>query len=613
MKKYTYSLSLGVFVALILTHAMPVTAQDSIQIDVQLKKWHKVTLTFKGPETSERAEYNPFLNYRLNVAFSHNETGSRYVVPGYFAADGNAANTSAKSGNKWRVHFAPGQEGEWNYEVSFRKGLYSAVSSDVETGESAGYMDGEEGSFVVGPTDKTGRDFRGKGRLQYVNEPYLRFAETGEYFLKSGADAPENLLAYADFDGTFHDDGHEDQLVKTWEPHVQDWQEGDPTWQGNKGKGLIGALNYLASEGQNAISFLTLSIAGDDENVFPYVDRDTYDRFDVSKLAQWEVIFEHADSLGLFLHFKTQEAENQGLLDGGGMGATRRLYYRELIARFGHHLALNWNLGEENGEWGNPETPPQFTQQRVAMARYFRAHDPYQHHVVIHNGVSFDDLLGPNTPLTGISLQTSRSDFSNIHPAVIEWRSRSEETGSGWAIAVDEPGDHRHSLIPDKDNPSHDNARKNALWGALLGGAWGIEWYFGYEHDHSDLTAEDWRSRDLFWDQARHALAFFDQNNIPFWKMESLDELAEGDTDYVFAQPGEYYVLYLKDGGKAAVNVADNEAAYTASWYNPREGGQLTEGTVESSRESDTRVLSAGEPPSDPGHDWVVLIQKASD
>ena len=38
---------------------------------------------------------------------------------------------------------------------------------------------------------------------------------------------------------------------------------------------------------------------------------------DVSKLDQWEMIMEHADQLGMFLHFKTQEAENQGLLDEG--------------------------------------------------------------------------------------------------------------------------------------------------------------------------------------------------------------------------------------------------------------------------------------------------------
>ena len=63
--------------------------------------------------------------------------------------------------------------------------------------------DGKTGTFVIKPTDKTGRDLRGKGRLQYVGKHHLRFAGSGEYFLKCGADAPENFLAYRDFDGAF--------------------------------------------------------------------------------------------------------------------------------------------------------------------------------------------------------------------------------------------------------------------------------------------------------------------------------------------------------------------------------------------------------------------------
>jgi len=51
----------------------------------------------------------------------------------------------------------------------------------------------------------------------------------------------------------------------------------------------------------------------------------------------------------MYLHFKTQECEIVNLLDNGELGPQRKLYYRELIARFGHHLALNWNLGEEVG------------------------------------------------------------------------------------------------------------------------------------------------------------------------------------------------------------------------------------------------------------------------
>ena len=63
-----------------------------------LKKWHKVTLTFTGPETSETDEYNPFTNYRLDVIFTHIESGETCKVPGYFAANGNAGETSATTG-----------------------------------------------------------------------------------------------------------------------------------------------------------------------------------------------------------------------------------------------------------------------------------------------------------------------------------------------------------------------------------------------------------------------------------------------------------------------------------------------------------------------------------
>ncbi|MGA1238746.1 MAG: hypothetical protein ACO34E_18000, partial [Limisphaerales bacterium] len=78
--------------------------------------------------------------------------------------------------------------------------------------------------------DKSGRDLRGKGRLDYVGGRYLRFVGSGEYFLKAGADAPENLLAYADFDGTYSHKrlgdvrpGEATPLgLKTWAAHVRD-------------------------------------------------------------------------------------------------------------------------------------------------------------------------------------------------------------------------------------------------------------------------------------------------------------------------------------------------------------------------------------------------------
>ena len=549
--------------------------KSEVTLHGELKKWHKITLTFDGPNCSETDADNPFLNYRLDVRFTHQT--KTYLVPGYFAADGNAAESAAKQGNKWRVHFAPDAIGVWQYEVYFRKGPNIAVANDPKAGESAGFMDGRKGNFEIIASDKSGRDFRAKGRLQCVESGYLQFAETKEYFIKVGADAPENLLAYADFDGDFKTDGRKDHFVKTWEPHVKDWKSGDPNWQNGKGKGLIGALNYLAGKGMNAFSFIPMNVAGDDENVYPYISYDQYDRMDVSKLAQWEILFEHADHLGLFLHFKTSEVENQGLLDGGDLGPMRKLYYRELIARFSHHLALNWNIGEENGQWmgqngeGHP-TPWQTSTQRLACAQYFHDNDPYQHHIVIHNGQAFYDLLGPESKYTGLSVQTNREDFSKVHAMVLQWRHLAKTAKKNWAIAVDEPGDHRYALVPDKINPNHDNARQNALWGALMAGAWGIEWYFGYENEHSDLTCQDWRSRDMMWDQSRHAEQFFTQNNIPFWELEPMDDLTAEENDYVLGKANDLYIVYLKQGIKGMSTLPKVEGNFEVSWFNPRSG-----------------------------------------
>lgn len=580
------------------------------EVTGELKKWHKVTLQFEGPNTSEKAEYNPFLNYRLNVTFTHKKTGKKYTIPGYYGADGAAANTSADSGNVWKVHFSPDATGEWIYVAEFVKGKWVAIRNSDKI-KSAGFMDGKSGSINIDISDKGEHDFKGKGRLQYVGERYLKFAETGEYFLKCGPDAPENFLAFYAFDGTFHNDGHKDDLVKTWEAHKKDWNDGDPVWQDGKGKEIIGAMNYLASKGLNSVSFLTMNIGGDDRNVFPYIDYNTWDRFDCSKLDQWEILFEHADKMGLFLHFKTMEYENQGLLDNGGIGLYTKLYYRELIARFGNHLALNWNLGEETGDWTEtPNTFPLYDDERLLLAKYVSELDPYNHHVVIHNGVWFDGIYGPESKFTGASLQTGLENFGNVHSKVLRILNESEKAGKIWAVACDEPGDHRHSLIPDSEDPAHDNARKNGLWGAVMAGGWGTEWYFGYEHPHSDLTCQDYRSRDLFWDQCRYLLHFFKTNYIPVWEMVSSDNLISSEGDYCLANPGEFYLIFLKNGGTVTLNLNDHSGQYEIFWFNPRKGGKIQAGEKKVIEGGGEQTI--GKPPYDEKKDWVVIVKKSA-
>ncbi|WP_199405223.1 DUF5060 domain-containing protein [Corallincola holothuriorum] len=576
------------------------------EVTGEMRQWHKVTITFDGPNSSETASTNPFTDYRMDVTFSNGD--NYFVVPGYYAADGKAANSGASSGNKWRVHFSPNVTGTWDYSVSFRKGKNVVFENDRYAGQSGGDIDGVEGSFDIAKSNKTGRDFRGKGLLAYVDGRYLRFAGTGEYFLKQGADSPENLLAYADFDGGFKSDGKKDHLIKQWTPHVADWKNGDPTWKNGKGKGLIGAVNYIASEGLNAMSFLTMNINGDDQNVFPYTSYGERYRMDVSRLDQWEIVFAHMQSKGIFLHFKTQETENDQLLDGGNLGNQRKLYYRELIARFGHNLALNWNLGEET---------TQTTAQLKSMAKFFADNDPYQHPVVLHTYPGekekrYAPLLGNASKLHGLSMQMSKANFSDVHSQVVEWVRRSNESGRDWVVSVDEPGDASHAMRPDNDaGNSHVDGRKNGLWGTFMGGGTGNEWYFGYSHAHSDLSLQDFRSRDKWWDVARYALEFFNNNDIPFWNMKNDNNISTNANDYGFYKHNDTYVVYLKQGGTTELNLNGTQGSFNVYWYNPRSGGALQQGSVKSVSAGGYRAL--GNAPSSSNSDWVILVRKGDD
>jgi hypothetical protein len=579
-------------------------------------------LVFEGPETSEMSENNPFLNYRLDVTFTHGEES--FVVPGYYAADGNAAETSAKSGNKWLVHFTPNHTGLWSYSVSFLQGDKIAIASNPSEGKSAGFMDKAKGTFTINMNDKFGIDNRAKGRLKYVGESYLKYTETGQYFIKVGVDAPENLLAYEDFDATTN----VFDFRKNWEFHAKDFQNDARAylWQREKGKNLMGAIQYLASEGLNVFSFLTFNVDGDDRNIFPYLLKDSAEeyekyanvkrnieawesrfhktRLDISKLDQWERIFEYAETQGMFLHFKTNETETDHLMDGGIFGAEGKLYYRELIARFGHHLALNWNLGEENN---------QPIEEVRKVANYVHNLDPYKHHLVIHTFPNKDhryaDLIGNQSVLTGASLQLSDAEFKDVHDRVLKWKSKSDSTEKKWALAVDEPGKANIALLPDDEDLEHNLARERALWGVLMAGGYGVEWYFGYKSPHSDLTCQDFRSRDLFWDQNRIARHFF-ESMIPFWKMEPADELTADEISYCFTDKKDFYVVYLPaDIQTTSLDLGNSGSEYTIKWYNPRAGGTLLDGLIHSVIANGS--VNLGDPPMEMEKDWVVLVQRA--
>jgi hypothetical protein len=348
----------------------------------------------------------------------------------------------------------------------------------------------------------------------------------------------------------------------------------------------------------NSVYFLTMNVNGDGKDVWPWTSERERLRFDCSKLDQWEIVFEHMDRLGLMLHVITQETENDQLLDGGTLGHERRLYYRELVARFAHHPALVWNLGEENTNTD---------EERKAFSRCIRDLDPYDHPIVVHTFPGqYDQVYGPllgYEALEGPSLQMGRMEAT--HAETVKWVDRSMRADRPWFVCLDEIGPANVGVLPDSEDPDHAGVRRHALWGNLMAGGAGCEWYFGYQHLHNDLNCEDWRSRDRMWDQTRFALQFF-QRHLPFTEMTPSDDLTGSAADYCFAAPGRVYAIYLPGSESTDLDLGRAPGRFTVRWYNPRQGGSLQTGPVETIQGPGRQRIGA--PPSEPEKDWIALV-----
>ncbi|SMP67528.1 Putative collagen-binding domain of a collagenase [Neorhodopirellula lusitana] len=607
MKLHSFLLPL-VLLSVFSLSAFAAVVDGEKNADGSLKKWHRIEVVFDGPRADEASA--TFRDFRLDVTFT-SPSGKEYQVAGFFDADGAPAKSSATSGSKWKARFTAGEEGDWAYQASFVTGRN--VAAKLTGGSGGTGPDGETGTFRVGSQDKTGKDFRVKGKLQYVGKRYLQFAD-GDFFIKLGANSPEVLLEYGEFDGT---PGHAKDL---YSPNLGDWNLSDPTWGDDKGKGIIGLVNYLSSLGVNSHYFLCMNAYGDGKEAWPWTGADNIDIYDVSKLGQWEVLFTHFDRMGLMIHFQISESENTNYLeskDGNGeFSDARKILYRELVARFGHHMAITWNIGEENQAAGSGIETPNTHSQRRAFATRIRALTPYQDHISIHNGpagrfddifpqlIGFEDITGPSlqTFLTKPKRARKGSSVLSNHAEVKRWVAESEKSGHPWVVAVDEPWWGRR---PDK---LADTLRKEAVWGAVLAGGQ-MEFYAGGD----DVKHIDYRKYEDCWKSVGIAAQFLNENLAgEVADMSPNDALVSGNENWAMANEGNTYLLYLKNGGEAIVDLSNaKEQQFSVHWFNPRTGEKMMKGNPGTVHGGTGRV-SLGSPPSTSERDWVVLLRNTA-
>lgn len=585
----------------------PIEITGDCNVSGELRQWHRVELLCEGPNASETND-ETFTDFRFDVTFSRGNES--ITVPGHFAADGQAADTNANSGNQWRAYFSPPNTGTWNYTVSFRSGNNVAISD--ANGTSVSGIDNAGGSFNVAASNASGRDMRARGLLQHRSgERYLRHAGDDSIFIQGGMDSPENIFGYSEFDNTTKQDdaGSCKGILHDFDPHEDDWNSGDPTWDGGKGRSLIGLVNYIAERGVNSVYIMMNTVSSDGCDAHPWVTYNSSGNekaFDVSKLDQWERVLSHMTEKGLMIHAMTQETENDQLLNNGNLGDERRLYYRELISRFAHHPALQWNLGEENSNTTN---------QRRDYSDYIKATDPYDHPIKMHTYPNdydeYEGLLGHST-FDGATIQVSsiseneNADGNGVYGLATEWLERSGDDGVQWVVTFTEASG---GQAPTPNEDVTDRQRIYWMWASVMSGGGGFEWYLkndGSGHAY-DLAVENLREFDQHWEQSGYLARFFrdtlqGEYGIDLQNMQQNNNVTSTDSDWVLSDSGEAYLIYLREGGTTNINLPNN-ATYRALWFNPRTGQQTDGGTFVGPGNR-----SIGNPPSQTNSDWAVLI-----
>ncbi len=543
---------------------------------------------------------------------------SQIMVAGFFAGDGSGG----AAGNVWRVLLNPDEAGTWSYSVSFHEGSNAAVNPGTGTTR---LPDGVTGNFVVAERDIAAPGFKKWGLLEYQESGptlaryYLKFRD-GPYFIKGGANGPEDFLGYAGFDNTPAPatDGTAKGILFDYGAHVIDWNAGDPTWTttnpdsvGDDGKGIIGALNYLASHNVNTIFFVVNTIGGDTQETYPWVGpivnrggdqasgytTNDNTHYDLSKLEQWEIVFDHAQEKGIYLHVTLNEGEgtNKRELDDGVLGTERKLFYRELIARFAHHNAMQWNACiEYDGKFDPPSGATgeqlQFAPATIReFADYLNAADPYDHPTTVHNTgrrpeESFDAFVGDTQ--FGI---TSFQDFAEIGgigsggtdaartPGLLveTMRETTATNGRPLPISLDELRSTVEDGLPEHlTGATHEDQRRAITWPTFLSGGN----YENHLHLAEDPPGTGWdhdtQVFDLFqqsFEWMWYARRFVEQ--LPFWEMQPNDDRITNDSDAeVFEKPGEYYAVYLPNSGDPTIDLADSPGTFMVRWIDPLTG-----------------------------------------
>jgi hypothetical protein len=259
-----------------------------------------------------------------------------------------------------------------------------------------------------------------------------------------------------------------------------------------------------------------------------------------------------------------------------------------MVARFGYHPGIIWNVGEEANEIYSD-------QEQEAFAALIKELDPFNHPVTVHRKAPWPFLGNKTFDLASIQMGDGSSDFStselkDYNTIVIEHRERSSQLGNPIPIMIDET-----PRVTEINEDVQKKFRTQVLYPIYLGGGNFELHYRDAYGQNGSVTIDD--LRPLIRDMVNLRLVL---ENLPVADMLPCNNLLSNPDNICFGDPTRSMLIYLPGGGSETIDLTQLNVDFKAIWIDPQSGELEEIGGVQSGD-----LLSFATPDD---QDWLLLL-----
>ena len=333
-------------------------------------------------------------------------------------------------------------------------------------------------------------------------------------------------------------------------------------------------------------------------------------RFNLEHFRKVERMLRHARErdvvISLIFHLDGRDPGVDPFGHDGMGGPDEQRYYRYAAARFAAFANVMWDVSNEYRHFRNDAWAEQ-------MGAFLKQCDPYDHTTSIHG---HGDFRFRQSPWADFAMFQSWDDHG-AHDFMLKNRREQAATGRPMPQVNEEYGYEDHYPYPWGEKrvwPARiaENRRKLA-WEMTLAGGYQTTgeraniagmggWITGRGNAEMTMLVGYGRMRDFF-------------ERFAWWQLEPRPDRVSGESKALpvieggtpiapalcLAEPGRRYVIYLRAGGTATVQLA--AGAYRVERFNPRTGVALKLLPVSGGAKWTSPLMPATE-------DWVLLIER---